>query len=511
MNTLTTVNRMSLLGNRRGLLFSAVTCLLVAVTLILFGSAIINRRVHPYGIFFDLASAGLGIWLAILIGYWSKLQQRLDLFELPVWLSLNIYVQVVMNVWLLQRDRVSSIPWLRYYNYSSMPWAVVLFGVALTALWIGYAVNYRRMAVKKSQTPANGQDINVTNTYLVWLVTWFVSIYVSIAGIGSYLGSGIRANLGWLNYFHFVAVVGGAATALLAIRHFRNPRIASSVWLLVVVGTQLVLSLIAGSKVFVLFFAWLVMYYYYARRRLPMTWFLLAGVLMVLLVPVISRYREELHKLDTGAGVSLNDRVGALTNVFVNTISQPLHASFDSTKDVFQSRQGSILNITASALTLHPSSMKFVGPEMIQEFFPQLIPRVFWPGKPLTRSPLLMITTIYGGAATEYSFSSIGLVGDAYRAGGWPTVLIFFLLLGAFSAWIYHHGPQSGSFPGTIMYTTLLSNVLLYDTEISTMLINLIQFGPLLWILVRGVFFSSSTPLLSAKASCSSSENGGII
>jgi len=218
---------------------------------------------------------------------------------------------------------------------------------------------------------------------------------------------------------------------------------------------------------------------------------LIAGLLVVLLVPVVNRYREELHALNSGQGVSLASSIGALADVFLETISQPLQSSFDTTKTTFQYRQGGMLDLVASVLFIHPARMPFVGIEMVEAFGLQVIPRAFWPGKPLTRFPLLMITTLYGGAKTEYSFSSIGLVADAYRAGGWIIVVFFFFVFGAFIAWLYVQGPLSETLSGIVFYTTLLANIILYDKDISTLLINLIQFGPLIWIMIRWVLFSS--------------------
>jgi len=480
-------------SKRRELLIAASFVFAITLVLLIAATQAVKLPPHAYGVWFDAACAGLGLWLTILIVAWIKKTGRFDPFELPVWFSINIYVQVVMNIWLLQRDRVSAIPWLSN-DTSMMPLAVLLFGVALTALWVGYALMYRRLTsrprVKKASTE---REVNVVNTYLVWLVTWLVSLYVSFSGISSYLGSGIGSNLGWLNYYRFVEIVGSAAMALLAIRHFRKPTLFGWVWLAVIIGAQVAQSLIAGSKIFALFLIWLAMYYFYARRRFPKIWVLIAGMLVVLLVPVVNGYREELHILDHGQGVSLEDRVTALKNVFTGTVVQPVQTSFASTRATFQYRQGGMLDLTASALYLHPDHLYFVGPEMAEAFVPQLVPRVFWPGKPLTRSPLLLITTVYGGAISEHSFSTLGLVADSYRAGGWVATVIFFLILGAFMAWLYVQGPVRDSLMGIVFYTTLLSYIILYDRDFSTLLVNLIQFGPLIWILIRWVLFSSPT------------------
>lgn len=492
METPTAVHGSKLPLGRREFLFVFLFCVAAAVFLLAAGSELLSLPVHAYGVWFDLACAGLGVWLFILIVAWARRMRRFDPFELPVWFSINIYVQVVLNIWLLQRDRISPIPWL-YNNSAMLSLAVVLFGAALTAMWAGYAITYRWIASRRATgNEAVERQVNVFNTSAIWLVTWLISLYVTYSGLGGYLGGSINADLGWLNYIRFIAIIGSAATALLAIRHFRNPTLGGWVWLALLIAAQITQSLIAGSKGFALFLVWLVMYYFYARGRLPKRWVLVAGLVVVLLVPVVNRYREELHILDHGGGVSLENRLTALKNVFGGTVLQPVQSSFETTRATFEYRQGGMLDLTASALYLHPDRLYFVGAEMAEAFIPQLIPRVFWPGKPLTRSPLLMITTVYGGARTEHSLSALGLAADAYRAGGWVTVAVMFVLLGAFMAWLYVRGPLSGSLVGIVLYTTLLSNVILYDRDFGTLLVNLIQFGPLIWIIVRWGMFSSS-------------------
>jgi hypothetical protein len=154
-----------------------------------------------------------------------------------------------------------------------------------------------------------------------------------------------------------------------------------------------------------------------------------------------------------------------------------------------------MLNIAASAMFLHPNLQPFVGLEMVEYFFPQLIPRVLFPFKSTERPSLYMITTTYGGAPSEYSFTAIGQFADSYRAGGWATVIIWFGVLGIFTAWLYLEGPGSGNLAGTVFYITVLTLILRYDFDTATILIQLIQFGILLWLIVmRGMFVWMKKP-----------------
>jgi hypothetical protein len=166
-----------------------------------------------------------------------------------------------------------------------------------------------------------------------------------------------------------------------------------------------------------------------------------------------------------------------------------LKSLFESTKDTFEIRQGSMLEITASTMVLHPSTIPFLGSDMIKYFFTQLIPRLIWPTKPTERNPLFMITTSYYGASEEYGFSSIGLFADSYRIGGWPFLIIWFALCGIFSAWLYRAGPRSGYTPNVIFYIVMLQGIIYYDTEVTTILLRLVHFVPFIFLLVKFVLF----------------------
>jgi len=444
---------------------------------------------HVIGARFEIAAALLGVWLLGLIGFWAKRHKRFDPFEPPIWISLNIYFQIVMNVWLLQRDRVPWIPWLRSNYSTSMPLAVILFGITLTFFWSGYAVAYGRLARISSGKKTGDLAVKLSNTYILWFLIWVVEIYASLVGISSYLGSGISSSLSLINYYQFVLYLGSAVTAIIVIRHFKHPTTAGWIWLATIVVVQLILSLVVGSKGFATFFIWLIMCYYYSKRRLPKFFLVFAAAAVICFVPVVNSFRVALHGIDSGGGVSLMPRAKALSGVITAISHASFQNLFDSTRQTFETRQGDMLDVTASVLTLHPKKMPYVGEEMISDFFREVVPRVFWPGKPVERSRLDMISTVYCGTHAEYAFTSIGLPADAYRAGGWAFVIFFFFILGAFMAWLYVRGPFRGSLFGIVLYVTLLFNILVYDRSIKGILINLIQFGLLIWIITKWGLF----------------------
>ena len=464
--------------------------LAVFVTLVgLRGGDTISLRAHALGGAFEVAAAGLGVWLTLIIIWWARQRGKFDPFELPVWISVNVYVQVVLNVWLLQRDWLPSTPWLRYGYQSKMVLAVLLFGVSLTALWAGYVWAYRQLDRSPHWIEPSAGPIRMGAVIAIWFLGWTISSLAVVATIQGYLGAAPSRILAWMNYLNLVDFISIAAGSALVIYHFRRPTLLGWLWLAVMLGSNLVSALIAGSKSFALSLLWLAIYIYYAKGKLPTRWLAVGLIVVIVVVPIVNVYRANLQAIDTGRGVALSARLQALGEALQEVREKPTSSLVEDTRYTFERRQGNMLDVTASTISLHPSVIRFIGLDMAEYFLRQLIPRVLWPNKPTDRPSFLLITTTYSGAHTEYSFSEIGLFADSYRAGGWPFVVIWFMALGAFSAWLYRQGPGSGNMAGTVFYIAMLTGVLRYEREVTTLLLRLIQFGPLIWIITMFVMF----------------------
>jgi len=486
--------------NRRVMLGAALFFLTAPILILMMqipGIAdVLSIQPHVYGLIFELTAAGLGVWLVILMLWWSRRWGKFDLFEPPVWISLNLYLQVVLNVWLLQRDRIPTIPWVRENYATAMPAAVVLFGIALTILWGAYAWAYNRLSNRRVKLAASRMRLQAV--MLIWVMGWLVGIMSVVAGTSSYLGGGGSV---WSNYLAFIEIITDAATAALVIYQFRRPSTIGWVWLGVVVLTDIGLPLVAGSKGFALSLLWLVIYIYYATNRLPKRWLAVGFVVVVLFVPVVNQFRNILWKVGESQAASFTGRLEALGDAMSTTLSQPVSSAVESTRQTFEQRQGNMLDLTASVLYLTPAQLPYAGPEMAQYFFQQIIPRVIWPDKPTDRPQIFYTTSTYGGAPSEYAFTEIGLAADSYRAGGLPTVAIWFVLMGLFCAWLYHYGIVRGGTAGIVFYVTVLLHIIRYEADITTRLLYLIEFVPLIWFIVMRIMFTPETTEQSKLAS----------
>ena len=431
--------------------------------------------------------------------WWSRRCGRFDPFELPTWISINTYGQIVVNVWLLQRDFVPAVPWLQN-NYRSMTTlAVVLFGVGLTFMWLGYAFVYRRLQHKPILPRPVTESLRLRPVIVIWFVTWLISTFAVVAGVQGYLTT--KSNWQWQNYLSFIQLVGNAAWSALLLYHFRHPTPIGRVWMVFTFGWSIVLALVIGTKGASLLFIWLLMHIYYATGRLRGRWLMAGVVVAVLLIPSVNLIRSYLHAADTGGGVSFSQRLQIAGSAAQEAVSRPVSELYNETRDTFEARQSGLFPITASALYLHPNVSPFVAMDTVLYFLQQSIPRILWPSKPIERSPLYMITTDYLGATVEYSFSDIGQFADSYRIGGWPFVVVWFLAMGALSAWLYRRGPAVGNAAGIVFYIVMLNDVLRYSEPVAIIMLRLLQMGILLWLILRFVFFKTNQQLVESSTS----------
>ncbi|MEM3484495.1 MAG: hypothetical protein QXI12_02590 [Candidatus Methanomethyliaceae archaeon] len=436
---------------------------------------------------FDIAVISLGIWLTAVTVWWVRRQGRLDPFEIPVWFSLNVYGQVVFNVWLFQRNQVPAIPWLYDAYEPKMALAVLLMGVGLTSLWAGYVWASRRMGRLQRPVASITGPIRAPVAVVIWLLCTLAGVWAQISGVYGYLAP--VSNWEWQRYIVLVDSVGWVAFAALSLHHFSRPTLIGWMWLVTAATSAVALDLVSARRTLAMTFIWLVLFVYYATRKLPWRWLAIGALLVFLLLPTVNAIRWNLSTQNRDG--SLLVRLGTVIQSLQEVVTSPLSDLLDETILTFQNRQGGLLYITASVMTIHPTQVPFVSAEMLQYLSIQLIPRVIWPGKPAGQPNLYMITTTYWGGLEEYyRFSAIGQFADSYRVGGWVFVLLWFIALGALSAWLYYQGPGRNNLAGTVFYFFILSRVITYDNNIASLTLDLLQAAPLIWILTTFVMFS---------------------
>lgn len=332
-------------------------------------------------------------------------------------------------------------------------------------------------------------------TAAIWVVTWAIATLSALTAVQAYLGTASNDTLVWLNYLQFIIYISSVATSALAIHNFQHPSKIGWLWFLVMFSSGLVSSLIVGTKGFVFTIIAVLMYYYYAKSKFPKLW-LAAGVLLVFaIVPVVYNYRQYLQQFNSGGGVDLAGRLEVLGNAIQDLQSSSIEGLVQGTATTFKTRQGSIFDVDASVVTLHPDTLPFDGGDMVGYVAQSLIPRLIWLDKPTERPALYLITSTYLAAYAEYSFSEIGLWADAYRAGGWLFVVVYFALIGIFMAWLYQKGPGKGSLPDTVFYIFIITGIITYSTEITTVVLHGVQFAIIMWGLIMFVMYKKVMPV----------------
>jgi hypothetical protein len=455
----------------------------------LFGKGFLGLAVHALGIRFEIAAAALGVWLGLLVIWWARRQGKLDPFEFPIWFSLNAYVQIVLNVWLLQRNSTVRSPWAAGDPGRWAVQVVLLLAVGLTALWAAYIWVRRRPRHQPSLSQSAARAPRLKVVVSVWLVTWLIMTVSVLAGARGYLGGASGFVGGY--YLLLVEVLGNLAMFVLMLLHFRHPTRLGQLWLLLACGSSIAAGLIIGSKSAVFVLLYVVMAAYYSRGRLPKKW-LVAGILVVIAtVPIVNAFRTNLFGAGYSrlGGASFSERLPILVDSVRGAITQPVATLVGETRSTLELRQRSVFDFSAAALAVHPAVRPYVGSDMLLLIAQQSIPRFLWPGKPVARPELYNLSTAYMGLAEETSFTASGQFGDVYRTGGWPFVIFWFLGLGALSAWLYRQGPAVGELAGTAFYLTMLTGVLSYDEGVLLVTKGVLEIGILVWILAMYVMF----------------------
>lgn len=445
---------------------------------------------HSLGIGFEIASGALGIWLALILFWWFRHQRRVDVFELPVWFSLNAFGQVVLNIWALQPD-VRLTPFVTSIMTESTPVvAILLMAVGISALWAGYLaathlIRSQRHPVQRTHYKPRWRLIAG-----IWL---FSTLLQAVSVAGGAVGYLPLTGSVWASYIAFVGYLGQLTTFMLLLQHFSHPRTIGWLWLFGMASTNILLGLIEGTKGAVLVLLYVVMAIYYARRRVSARWLAVGFLALVLTVPTVNTFRTNLYRagFDRSTGAGLSDRMSVLLSSLGDTLSYPLSGLAVETRETFEQRQGTILEITISMLAVHPDLRPFVGLDMLSYLAQESIPRVFWPGKPAGTRDLYLIVSSYLGLP-DFSLATPGQFADAYRVGGWPFAAIWLCLLGILMAWFYSHGPAIGDLTGTAFCLLMLTSCLDYEYHVALTTLELLKFGLPLWLISRFVLVEAT-------------------
>ncbi len=346
-------------------------------------------------------------------------------------------------------------------------------------MWFGYILTFNNILKKEEKNkvlPNQLQKINWGLVWLIWLITFFFNITSVTQGIR---GIAATQSFIWFNYLSLILLIYFAVSSLITIWYFKNPTTFGLIWLWINILTNLFLSLVIASRGAPLILLRLFSQYFYATKKYAWRIVIIGILITILLVPTGSMIRNSLFAVDQGIGVDLTTRQDIVNFNITTVFTRPFSDLVNETMILFTSRQGSLLDITSAATTLHPKYLPYIGVDLAKAIIFQLIPRVVWPNKPSGDLGLYNITQVYyskyGGG-----FSTIGIFGDAFRFGGWLAVVFWGIIIGIFSAWLYYYYALTGNEIGNAIYLTFLFNLVTYDTTLFNLLLGILQKGLLL-------------------------------
>lgn len=440
---------------------------------------------HSFGTFFDFACACMGCFILVLLYFWIKQQGHFDLFHFPTWISLNLFMQVVIPMWLLDRRFIVVIPWLRSDPGPKMVDAIILFSCGIFFLWIGFILVFQNYTRRRSVATKSLPRLNVAVAMSIWVLCSITSIFSLVSGLEGYLAN---SSFAWSNYTFFIQMIGWLTWSGLLFHYMQFPSKFGNKWIVFSVGVDLLLGFLAGTRRPLLTMLWLLLHWYYARRSINWRWVIRGVLVAVIFIAGINIYRSILHSMQ--GDLRMEGRAAAAVESIKSLFNTSFVEIYDDTESTLVRRQGGLLSITASVMYLHPSSNTYIGYDILSYTIAQLTPRLLYPDKLFGAPEIYNISNLYYGFST--SLSAIGQFADSYRAGGWPFVALWFFCLGALSGIIYFNGPYCRHFPAISLYFIFIAYFAPYDLDIATIILRMLQMMPMLWLLNKYVIYRRS-------------------
>jgi hypothetical protein len=136
-----------------------------------------------------------------------------------------------------------------------------------------------------------------------------------------------------------------------------------------------------------------------------------------------------------------------------------------------------------------PAEIRFASPaQLIETPAETLIPRAFWPGKPILDVGYEFSVEYYQTPAADITYTQITPAGDLYIHGGWIPVIVGMFLIGCLTRLFDDVMDVHGS-PHCIFLFLLLYPILVAQEEDWTELIAEIPGMLLIWIFATWLTF----------------------
>jgi hypothetical protein len=421
---------------------------------------------------------------------------RLQLFEIPVFLTIMIFVQFG-----LVPLRNFLDPSLIDVNLSpdgrELVEALAYVILGMIAFWLGCELIRRKGGDRISPSPAPKSIVSKSRNASVLLSFWalyavgsITRVYLLRNELFSYTMSGDRylENLASMQVLNFVEQVGILALIIVTIEWYRAPK--DALWgalFILALATEIVWGLISGMKAPVLqTFLVVAIVSSLVTRRLNLRWLVILPLGLVLLYPVSNAYRSLVFG---GGAVTSFEEAAQTGQIAVNKVRQSEPTVGDILGEGVEHSLArlDLLTSVAQVLTLDDRADMVRGHVQwwMIPIYP-FIPRLVWPSKPILQECGWFTAALSGGSTSlsdVASCTAITYPGDLYLQFGWWGIPVGMFILGVVTQWFANRVSGAAEPRELFLYTALFILGFWYEADVFSMWTGFIKLTAILYVM----------------------------
>jgi hypothetical protein len=398
-----------------------------------------------------------------------------NLFELPTFFTLKLlFIEVLFGVVGVVNPKyiISSVGGVEYLMHS-----LVLVGVGLVALWVGYAIvvtNWIRYAAS-TEPPADNayledRSINVKLTLIAFMVLTSLRLLLISLDFLIFRGNDFELFDQVITYVFSTLVVILALVAFWTFTGRVHP-----MWLIIFAALDIGMKFFSGwSGLALETLGFIVIVYYMVKGRLPVLFLTGSAIAFLLVMPFV---REARHIID-GRSELLGRR---LSEVTFASLPERITDGFD----IVLSRQSGLMQSYAIVLRRTPNEIPYRNIDEVL-FSPfNIVPRFLWPTKPETGAIFRLFGQQYFNNSDTTAFA-VPTIAASYMYGGYPMVLFMMAGIGFYMGLISRFALVPALQQNQL---GLLAAYMAFSFMLTTVPTQLIQFAIQQWLVLAALLW----------------------
>jgi hypothetical protein len=319
--------------------------------------------------------------------------------------------------------------------------ALWLIAVGMGAWALGYVVgvgqSIRRFGTRSLEMMTARFDTEVRSRSAPWLLYAIgISARLAITATSGFLGyvgnpSSLASSAsGYSGILGALSLCAPLAVAAASLQVFRERLAGARLTLAILFLMEVVFGAASGGKEsFVIAVLAVIVPFSASRRRLPKT--VIIGSVIAFLVVVIP-FNQAYRSVVRGGSATLTPReaVAAAPGILRQTVSHGVVTVMPTSFAYLMQR---IRQIDSPAIILQrtPGQIRFLSPiRLAEESVSGMVPRVVWPGKPISLTGYQFSQDYFGLPPTVYTSTADTLIGGFYIYGGWIPVIAGMFVVG---------------------------------------------------------------------------------